>query len=271
MEFGIEMFARKDVKRASKVLFFTVLIGVSLEVRPAFALTKAKKEMSNPAQNGKTQSGTKTGVKNAAPSIVTGLSNSNLMSKTGVKNAVPLQYKVNSGDNLYRISIKYNVSLDELIRANNLKNNDICAGMMLKIPSNLEKSEKPVSVNSGRKIFFDWPVKKITFYKEDGFDGVKSIGIIISAPIGSLVHSSAQGTVEKVGFMRGYGNFVLVKHPDNYFTIYSYLEDVRVKKGQAVNKGAIIGCVDPDKKSMHFQIDHNGKPINPLNHLPKKN
>ncbi|MCL1911001.1 MAG: peptidoglycan DD-metalloendopeptidase family protein [Leptospirales bacterium] len=237
------MFARKDVRTAINVLFFAALIGISLEVCPAFALTKAKEEI---PQNGK--------VRNKP--------------NTGVKNTPPLQYKVNPGDNLYRIAIKHNVSLDELMRVNNLKNSGVSAGMTLKIPV---EPQKPVSGNADKKIFFDWPVKKVTFYKEDGFDGVKSIGIIISAPSGSFVHSSAQGIVEKVGYMRGYGQFVLVKHPDNYFTIYSYLENIRVKKGQTVSKGAIIGCVDHDKKSMHFQIDHNGKPVNPLSCLPRKN
>ena len=236
------MFARKDVRTAINVLFFTVLIGVSPEVRPVFALTKTKGKI---IQNDKAQN----------------------RQNTGVKNPAPLLHKVNPGENLYRISIKYNVSLDELMRINNLKNNNVYVGMTLKIPVD---SQKPVSGGADKKDFFDWPVRKVTFYKEDGLDGVKSIGIIISAPSGSFVYSSAQGIVEKVGFMRGYGEFVLVKHPNNYFTIYSYLENIRVKKGQMVDKGTVIGRVDSDKKSMHFQIDHNGKPTNPLDYLPKK-
>jgi len=240
------MFVRKDVRTALKVLSFTALIGVSLEVCPLFAVTKDKKQLSGAIQSGKVQG----------------------RQSADAKSTVFLQHKVNSGDNLYRISIKYNISLDELVRVNNLKNNGIHVGMVLKIPV---EPEKPALENTNKKVFFDWPVKKASFYKEDGFDGVKSIGIIISAPTGSLVYSSAKGIVEKVGFMRGYGKFVLVKHPDNYFTIYSYLENIGVKKGQAVNKGTIIGCVDPDKKSIHFQIDHNGKPVNPLDCLPRKN
>ncbi|MCL2025279.1 MAG: peptidoglycan DD-metalloendopeptidase family protein [Leptospirales bacterium] len=243
------MFTRKDVRTTLKVSFFTVLFGVLFGLCPVSASTKTKGKTSTVAP---------------APKSVKTQNKQNV----AAKNTATLQHKVNSGENLYRISIKYNVSLDELMRVNNLKDNNIRAGMTLKIPVG---SGKPALGNADKKIFFDWPVKKVTFYKEDGFDGVKSIGIIISAPTGSSVHSSAQGVVEKVGFMRGYGNFVLVKHPDNYFTIYSYLENVRVKKGQAVGKGMLIGYVDHDKKSMHFQIDRNGKPVNPLDHLPKKN
>jgi len=248
MEFGIykEMFTRKDVRTTLKVSFFTVLFGILFGLCPISASTKTKEKAS------------------AVTPVVKGVKAQN----GGAKNTAFLQHKVNSGDNLYRISMKYNVSLDELMRANNLRDNGIYAGMVLKIPAD---SGKPVIESAGKNIFFDWPVKKVTFYKEDGFDGVKSIGIIISAPTGSFVYSSAQGIVEKIGYMRGYGNFVLVKHPDNYFTIYSYLENIRVKKGQAVSKGTVIGCINPDKKSMHFQIDRNGKPVNPLDHLPKKN
>jgi murein DD-endopeptidase MepM/ murein hydrolase activator NlpD len=185
----------------------------------------------------------------------------------------PPVHKVNAGENLYRISIKHNTSMDEIMRANNLKDsNNIYTGMLLKIPQNVESvhadSEKS---SSPQKPLFSWPVKKVLSFKEDGLEGVKSIGIIIAAPAGSSVQSSAQGMVQKIGYMRGYGNFVLVKHPDDYFTIYSYLEDIKVKEGQQVNRGSVLGRVDPDKKSMHFQIDHNGKPLNPLSHLPKKN
>ena len=269
------MFTRKDVRTALNVLLLAASIGVSFEARPVFAAAKTKKEVSNP--------GRKANLTAAAQKPNTGqnekISKVQNVSNTGAKNTAPRQYKVNAGDTLYRISVKHNVSLDELMRINNLKDNSIHTGMVLKIPADSAKQVtsakplapvKPITGNTGESILFDWPVKKISSCKEDGFDGVKSIGIIISAPIGSFVHSSAQGIVEKVGAMRGYGKFVLVKHPGNYFTIYSYLENVKVRKGEAVNKGAIIGYVDSNKKSVHFQIDHNGKPVNPLDHLPKK-
>lgn len=239
------MFTGKDAKTAIKLLFFTALLGAAFDVCPVFALEKTKGKVNNAPKSEKSAT-----------------------RKPAAKSAAPVSYKVNPGDNLYRISIKHNVALDELMRVNNLKEGDsLRAGMTLKIPSS---AKKETAINE-KKVLFDWPVKKVTLCVDDGFDGVKPIGVIISAPAGSPVHSSAGGVVEKIGFMRGYGQFVLVKHPYNYFTIYSYLENIIVKKGQAVNKGTVLGCVDADKKSIHFQIDRNGKPVNPFDHLPKKN
>lgn len=209
-----------------------------------------------------------------------------------VRPAAQETYTVVKGDNLYRISTRFKVRIPDLMRANNLADeNSIRVGMKLKIPKAQSSAEAKPAKNSPAKqtpqkqpsakpkqvantknaaTKFSWPVKKVVSCKQDGSDGVKAIGLIIRAPSGAGVYSSAKGTVQRVGYMRGYGNFVLVKHSGDYFTVYSYLDKVRVRQGQVLEKGALIGNVDPDNNLVHFQIDKSGKPLNPLNHLPKR-
>lgn len=184
------------------------------------------------------------------------------------------EYRVVKGDNLYRISSKFKVGIGELMRLNNLKDeNSIYAGMKLKIPNKgNSKNAKTAGVKTKASgpARFSWPVKKVISCRQDGLDGVKAIGLIIKAPAGAGVYSSAGGVVQKIGYMRGYGNFVLIKHPDDYFTVYSHLDDIGVKKGQTISKGYRIGKVDSQKNIIHFQIDRGSRPLNPLNHLPSR-
>ena len=207
------------------------------------------------------------------------------------KNSSSIVHKVSKGENLYRISLKYKVTMDEIMRANNLKNeNSVFAGMSLKIPTVNNSNTNSIANNSpktkteekkpsatvaksttpSKSTNFSWPIKNVISCKQDGLDGVKPIGLIIRAPAGASVHSSAEGIVQRIGYMRGYGNFVLVKHPGDYFTIYSYLENITVKKGQEIKKGTRLGSVDSNTQSVHFQIDRNGKALNPLTLLPKR-
>ena len=199
--------------------------------------------------------------------------------RSAEKNRI-LNYRVRRGDTLYSIARRYKTSVSEITRINNLKQkNSIRYGMTLKIPvkSTGTTGKKTVttesvssSESSSGKPSFSWPVRKVVSCKRDGFDGVKSIGLIISAPAGSAVLSSAPGTVQKVGYMRGYGNFVMVRHSNRYFTVYSRLEKITVQEGQHVAAGSQLGRIDAEIKNIHFQIDREGKSVNPLSHLPKR-
>ncbi len=115
---------------------------------------------------------------------------------------------------------------------------------------------------------FNWPIKKIKTVKRDGQDGVKSIGIIITGKENSRILSSACGIVKKIGNMRGFGQYVIMKHMDRYFTIYSNLQTIFVREGQEIGSGKTIGKLNGNK--LHFQIDYSGRPEDPLKYLSKR-
>lgn len=172
--------------------------------------------------------------------------------------------------------------VDEIIDANNISDpGSIKKGMKIRIPgkqkkhiiaaseSRADKYETEAS-KKGINPRFQWPLKKIIEFKRDGGNGVNPIGIIITANPGSSVVSSASGKVEKIGEMRGFGKYVVVKHGDRFATVYSNLERVSVTEGEQIPAGRMIGRIDCMNNTLHFQIDIEGKPENPLRYLPKK-
>jgi lipoprotein NlpD len=186
-------------------------------------------------------------------------------------------YKVSKGDNLTKIANKLNVSIAELARINNIsKDCKVKEGMKLKVPGciNDKKADKKsdteilIEHNNQNKPNFSWPIKKVYNTKSDGLDGVKPIGIIITGETNSTVFSAAEGVVTKVGNMRGFGNYIILKHINQYLSIYSNLKDICVNEGEQVGCGKSIGRLEGNK--LHFQIDYSGKPQNPLIYLTKK-
>ena len=181
-------------------------------------------------------------------------------------------YVVKNGDTLFGIAKRSNMPLKKLLDYNDLgENTKIYKGMKLKIPSRNES--RKISKNPSEKVYvsskplFLWPLKKVKGYSRDGEDGVKSIGLIIKGNPGSEVIASENGIVKRVGYMRGYGKYIVVKHGKSYITVYSNLMDVNVKAGDTVQKGGRIGNISDDM-TLHFQIDREGKPENPLTLLP---
>jgi murein DD-endopeptidase MepM/ murein hydrolase activator NlpD len=185
-------------------------------------------------------------------------------------------YKVRRGDTLTKISKQFNIPIDAIASLNHVTNeNVIRAGMVLKIPANADprrggsaglrgKAARPK--HEGPK--FKWPLPHIVEYKRDGYNGVKPIGIIITGEPGAAVLSSAAGVIKKIGRMRGFGRFVVISHPGRFATVYSNLSRIAVSEGDIIAAHNIIGTIDRADKRLHFQIDYEGKPQNPLEYLP---
>jgi lipoprotein NlpD len=183
-------------------------------------------------------------------------------------------YIVKSGDTLYGIAKRSGVSLKCILDMNNLREKSkIYKGMKLRVPTK-NRSGKISSASKEKntvssKPLFQWPLKKVKGYSSDGKDGVKSIGILIKGNPGGDVVASDDGIVKRVGYMRGYGKYIVVKHDNRYITVYSNLMDVDVKAGDTVQRGVRIGNISDDM-TLHFQIDRAGKPENPVRLLPRR-
>lgn len=195
---------------------------------------------------------------------------------TRKKNNV-IYYKIKKGDTLTRISKKYGISIASILAVNNVKNeNKIQKGFILKIPArqsssaiskkNITHVQKPYGKSTPR---FRWPVRDVINYHNDGVKGVKSIGIVITGKPGSTVLSSASGTVKKIGSMRGFGKYVIIHHSGRFATVYANLDEIIVSEGDKIPGGDAIGKINNYDSKLHFQIDLEGKPENPLKYLPK--
>ena len=92
-------------------------------------------------------------------------------------------------------------------------------------------------------------------------------GVDVSAPVGNPVRVAFGGMVLFAGWFGGYGKLVVVAHGDGYSTLYGHLSGIDVTVGQQVTRGQVVGRVGSTGYStgphLHFEIRHNGKPINP--------
>jgi murein DD-endopeptidase MepM/ murein hydrolase activator NlpD len=96
-------------------------------------------------------------------------------------------------------------------------------------------------------------------------------GMDFTAPIGSDVYVTADGVVEEIenNVNRGYGNMVLIDHGYGYETVYAHLSSYKVKIGQHLKRGDIIGYVGNTGLStgphLHYEVRKNGQAVNPVN------
>ena len=97
-------------------------------------------------------------------------------------------------------------------------------------------------------------------------------GIDLSTAEGTPVLAAAGGTVVLAGFNTGgYGNYVVIAHGGGLDTLYGHLDSIVVKPGQQVGKGQPIGTEGSTGNStgahLHFEIRHNGQPVDPATYL----
>jgi murein DD-endopeptidase MepM/ murein hydrolase activator NlpD len=82
------------------------------------------------------------------------------------------------------------------------------------------------------------------------------------------------GKVSFAGWMGGYGKVVKIKHAGGYESLYAHQSRIRVKRGQKVKKGQIIGYVGSTGRStgphLHFGLKKNGRWVDPMKYLRKK-
>jgi lipoprotein NlpD len=120
---------------------------------------------------------------------------------------------------------------------------------------------------------FIWPVKgkvrsKFGFQR----DGTYNNWITIAAKEGAPVLAAASGTVIFSNSLRDYGETIIVKHQDNFATVYTNLSgriaqvDDKIKKGKRI---AFLGRTEKKgEASLRFEIRHKNKARNPLFFLP---
>jgi murein DD-endopeptidase MepM/ murein hydrolase activator NlpD len=109
--------------------------------------------------------------------------------------------------------------------------------------------------------------------RSDPFTGEKDFhpGLDISADKGSPVYATADGDVEQAGFSGAYGNLITLKHGFGLETRYGHLSAIKVKPGQSVKRGDLIGLVGATGRAtgphLHYEVRVNGRILNPLNLL----
>jgi murein DD-endopeptidase MepM/ murein hydrolase activator NlpD len=122
---------------------------------------------------------------------------------------------------------------------------------------------------AGTEPEFRWPARGriIQGFKSGGNDGIN-----ISVPSGTSVRAAESGTVVYSGDgLKGYGNLVLIKHPNGFVTAYGNNGELDVKRGEQVKRGQVIAksgdTGNVNSPQLHFELRKGSTPVDPTSYL----
>jgi murein DD-endopeptidase MepM/ murein hydrolase activator NlpD len=116
---------------------------------------------------------------------------------------------------------------------------------------------------------FRWPARGriIQGFKTGGNDGIN-----IAVPEGTSVKAAESGVVAYAGSeLKGYGNLVLIRHPNGFVSAYANNGELDVKRGETVKRGQIIAksgqSGNVNSPQLHFELRKGSTPVDPTSYL----
>ena len=183
---------------------------------------------------------------------------------------------------LFRICKTYGVDIKEVASLNGIADTSkIQAGQRIFIPGvkkvlKVEIYIDDVVAESGekekiayKKLDFLWPVEgKITDVFNDA-ETKRHQGIDIPSPLGTPIKASSSGKViYSSNTIKGYGNLIILRHTEEFVTVYAHNQMNLVEEGNWVERGQIIGRVGQTGRAtgphLHFEIRRNNRAVDPL-------
>lgn len=202
-------------------------------------------------------------------------------------------HRVQRGETLYRIAKAYEVPIDEIGRANNLRDyGALREGQYILIPDTDEKEAAETTVGGppqqprpkqpkkvGKKRFseenvrrtipkrlrasnlqgrFIWPVSAPQYQRVvrpfGEWNRQRHTGIDLVAGLGTPVLAVASGKVIYTGEkVMGFGKTIIIRHDEEIFSVYSHLDGILVKAGDSVAKGQRLAAVGAPDE-IHFGL-----------------
>lgn len=210
-----------------------------------------------------------------------------------------IYHTVQKCQTLYRISKVYSVPVEEIMNINNIDDpSSLKIGDRIFIPGadrqlyvesycevargepETKREEKKSDIvkkyddkNIPSLSGFIWPVKGKIFSRFEQTREHRHDGIDVSTPEGTPIKAAAGGRVIYSGSgIRDYGNIIIIKHANNFFTVYAHNSENHVLEGSIVKQGQVIGKVGKTGKAsgphLHFEIRKGKTPVDPLKLLP---
>jgi len=194
-----------------------------------------------------------------------------------------VSHTVKKGENLAKIAKKYSADADEIATFNGVTDETLVVGSTIIVPNGelavpkKTVAPKKTSLLNNLKVFAG--NGKGTSRYIPGYDGASQNGyyrrpvycittqglhgkngIDLGCPIGTAVAAAANGTViaARTGWNGGYGNMIIISHPNGTQTLYGHLSRINVSSGESVSDGQIIGATGNSGKStgphLHFEV-----------------
>lgn len=167
-------------------------------------------------------------------------------------------YIVKPGDSVWSIALELNMDANAIILNNDLK--------------------KPYVIYPNQELFFFRKKNNLNVINDDSIKqwqsplkGIQkpeqgnSQWLEYKEPKGKSIHSVYDGIVVVSGpDIPGYGNLVMISHPDGYLSLYAHCDQVYVSQGDQVLKGTLIANLGNSEAAypmLRFQLRKNGKPV----------
>lgn len=124
---------------------------------------------------------------------------------------------------------------------------------------------QPVDFHDLRRIGSLFGYRTDPFYKVTKFHE----GIDFTAAVGTPIYATGDGVVSEAEYNSGgYGNKIIINHGFSYETVYAHLSKIKVRVGQHIKRGEIIGLMGNTGKStaphLHYEVHKAGVPMNPI-------
>lgn len=181
-------------------------------------------------------------------------------------------HKVSKGQTLWRIAKSYEVSMEELVAINKIQDSSrIEVGQLLAVPRSA--AGKPAAVTSADDDFI-WPLKgRVIANYGQIVNNTANKGLNIQPLYNGDVAAAAGG---KVVFtdqeFPGLGKTVIIEHGDGFRTVYGRNNEIFVKPGDIITKGAVIARIFAGGREknnyLHFEIRKGPLSQNPYFYLP---
>jgi LysM repeat protein len=181
-----------------------------------------------------------------------------------VHNKKGLLYKLSKGETLDTVCKKFKRSKEELLMINDKPGNyQFQVGEYIFIPNAYIRFKDFMLPMFNTKITSDFGQRVHPLFGMLKFHE----GIDLKQKYGAPVRAACDGKIIYAGWAEGYGKLIIVKHHKGYTTYYGHLSKIRVKVGQYVFKGQVIGNVGTTGWTtgphLHFEVRKDGVPINP--------
>ena len=138
-------------------------------------------------------------------------------------------------------------------------------------PADATASLQPASASTADSANpeFRWPARGRVI---QGFGNGGNDGINIAVPEGTQVKAAENGVVAYAGSeLKGYGNLVLIRHPNGFVSAYANNGSLNVKRGDTVKRGQVIALSgqtgNVSSPQLHFELRKGSKPVDPSNYL----
>jgi lipoprotein NlpD len=132
-------------------------------------------------------------------------------------------------------------------------------------------TEAPTPAAAAGSGEWQWPAagRLLSAYNE-----ASNKGVDIGGNVGDPVLAAAAGKVVYAGSgLRGYGKLVVIKHNQEYNSVYAHNDKLLVKEDDQVVQGqkiAELGSSESDRSKLHFEIRKQGKAVDPMKYLPAR-